>query len=66
MENRAYSIFKVGFDKCTEQFEEAGHIPADKKDLPDLEEAISSLLDENSVIKEPGLGDEEPKDPNNV
>ncbi|XP_075502962.1 uncharacterized protein LOC142540581 [Primulina tabacum] len=53
VEDRAYPLFKTGFNKCRKQFEEAGLLPKDKSNFPDFRLAIASL---------PKAGEEEKED----
>ncbi|XP_075478565.1 uncharacterized protein LOC142519433 [Primulina tabacum] len=53
VEDWAYHLFKTGFDKCREQFEEAGLLPEGRENFPDFGRAITSL---------PKDGEEEKKD----
>lgn len=49
---KAFSYFETGFQKCQEQYEEAGLFSIDKENFPDLDRAIASLLDEGDEAQE--------------
>lgn len=60
MEDRSFSFFQTGFEKCKEQFEKAGLLPVGREEFPDLDKAISSLSDEvYAANQEPGAEDKE-------
>lgn len=46
MNDKAYTYFQTGLEKCQEQFEEAGLLLSDQSNLSDLEKVIASLPDD--------------------
>uniref|UniRef100_UPI003F5929BF uncharacterized protein LOC142554728 n=1 Tax=Primulina tabacum TaxID=48773 RepID=UPI003F5929BF len=50
--DKACPLFQTGFEKCREQYEEAGLLPQDKENFPDFGLAIASLPKDGEEEKE--------------
>lgn len=48
MDDKAYSYFQSGFQKCKEKFDEISLLLADIENFPNLDKSIDSLLDEDA------------------
>lgn len=55
MDDKAYFYFQTGFQKCKEQFEESGVIPAIRENFSNPGKATNSLSDE--AVEEMGKKD---------
>lgn len=52
MSIKAYSFFETSFNRCRDQFEEAGLIPAVKENFLSFDKAIATLSnDENETLQ---------------